>query len=165
MMLDRPIRWDETIDKEKTLDYVFAHQRLTQANDAMLAQYGASREDLIGLTPYDFYKHDLNTGRQVWRRFLDAGRLHVDTDERKLDGTPIWIEGDYICLYDDQGRITGHFGVQHDITQRKQTDTLLKIQRDLGVTLRHDRSDRGLAGLFESGSGYSRSRLRRDLSG
>ena len=40
MMLDEPIRWDDDGDKEALLDYVFAHQRITRVNDAMLAQYG-----------------------------------------------------------------------------------------------------------------------------
>ena len=39
MMLDEPIRWDDEADKEQLLDYVFAHQRITKVNDAMLAQY------------------------------------------------------------------------------------------------------------------------------
>ena len=38
-------------DKEQLLDYVFAHQRITKVNDAMLAQYAATREGFIGLTP------------------------------------------------------------------------------------------------------------------
>lgn len=125
MMLDQPIRWDNTTDKEQALDYVFAHQRMTSVNDAMLAQYGASREQFLGMTPGDFYAHDLAYGRKVWRKFFDEGRLHIETYERKLDGTPIWIEGDYICLYDDEGRITGHFGIQRETTARKQAEEAL----------------------------------------
>jgi len=43
MVLDEPVRWDDTVDKEKVLDYVFAHKRMTKINDAMLAQYGGAR--------------------------------------------------------------------------------------------------------------------------
>ena len=116
MMLDEPIRWDVD-DKEQLLDYVFARQRITKVNDAMLAQYGATREMFIGLTPADFYKHDLVTGRRVWREFFDQGRLHIKTRERRLNGEPIDIEGDYICLYDAERRIIGHFGIQRDVTE------------------------------------------------
>ena len=130
MMFDEPIRWDDTVDKEKVLDYVFAHHQITKINDAMLQQYGASREQYIGLTPNDLYAHDIAYGRDVWRDLFDAGRLHLETDERKLDGTPIWIDGDYICLYDSQGRITGHFGVQREITEEKRAREALRKSRD-----------------------------------
>ena len=126
MMLDKPIRWDDSVDKDQQLDYVFSHQLVTKVNDAMLAQYGATREQYMGLTPNIFFAHDIEYGKRVWREFFDKGHLHVDTDERKFDGTPIWIEGDYICLYDYQGRITGHFGIQRDITGRKQSEEALQ---------------------------------------
>jgi formate hydrogenlyase transcriptional activator len=126
MMLDEPVRWDDTVDKDQVLDYVFSHQRMTKVNDAMLAQYGATREQFLGLTPNDFYQHNLASGREGWRRFFDAGRLHVETDERKLDGTPMSIEGDYLCFYDAEGRITGHFGIQREVTERKRAEAALR---------------------------------------
>jgi PAS domain S-box-containing protein len=127
MMLDQPVRWDEGTDKESLLDYVFEHQRITKVNDAMLAQYGLSREQFLGLTPKDLYQHDLAYGRRVWREFFDRGRLHVETDERRFDGTPIKIEGDYLCFYDTEGRITGHFGIQRDVTERKRAEDTLRL--------------------------------------
>lgn len=122
MMLDEPIRWDASVDQERALDYVFAHQRVTKVNEAMRQQYRATGDQLLGLTPADFFSHDLAYGRELWRKFFEAGRLHVETDERQLDGTPIRIEGDYICLYDDQGRIAGHFGIQRDVTARRRAE-------------------------------------------
>ena len=118
MMLDEPVRWDDSVDKEKVLDYVFDHQRVTKVNDAMLAQYGATREAFLGTTPGDLFRHDIAYGRRIWREFFDRGRLHVETDERRADGTPMPIEGDYLCFYDQEGRITGHFGIQRDVTHR-----------------------------------------------
>jgi PAS domain-containing protein len=67
MMLDEPVTWDDSIDKEKALDYIFEHQRVTKVNDAMLAQYGATREAFLGTTPTDLFRHDLATGRTIWR--------------------------------------------------------------------------------------------------
>jgi PAS domain S-box-containing protein len=134
MMIDEPVRWDDSVDKERVLDYVFEHQRMTKVNDAMLAQYGAVRESFLGVTPRDLFRHDLAHGRRVWREFFDRGRLHVETDERRLDGTPIRIEGDYICFYDEQGRITGHFGIQRDVTERERAgEELRRYNRRLQV--------------------------------
>ncbi|HJQ12054.1 MAG TPA: histidine kinase [Gemmatimonadaceae bacterium] len=119
MMLDEPVEWNDSIDKDDVLDYVFDHQRLTKANSAMLTQFNATRQDeLLGLTPKQFFAHDLPTARQHWREFFDQGFLHTETDERRLDGTPMRIEGDYMVIYDEAGRIAGHFGIQRDITEK-----------------------------------------------
>jgi len=126
MMLDEPVVWNDSIDKEKALDYIFEHHRVTKVNDAMLAQYGATREKFLGTTPADLFGHDLAYGRRIWRNFFDSGRLHIETDERRVDGTPVPIEGDYLCFYDEQGRITGHFGIQRDVTQRHHSDRALR---------------------------------------
>jgi PAS domain S-box-containing protein len=126
MMIDQPIRWNETIDREVMLDYVFSHQRMVRVNAAMLAQYGATETDFLGLTPNDFFAHDLPAGRQFWEQMFDQGSLHTETQEQKFDGTPIWIDGDYICLYSTTGEIMGHFGIQRDITDRKRTEAELE---------------------------------------
>ncbi|MBK1649419.1 PAS domain-containing hybrid sensor histidine kinase/response regulator [Rhabdochromatium marinum] len=119
MMLDEPLRWDATVDKEQRLDWVFEHQRITHVNDAMCRQYAARREQLLGLRPGDFFAHAPAEGRRQWRRLFDTGRLHTETEERRFDGQTVFIEGDYRCLYDPQGHILGHFGVQRDMTERK----------------------------------------------
>ncbi len=122
MMLDLPIQWDDTVDKEAVLNYVFNHQTVTKVNAAMLTQYGAGEDEFIGLTPKDFFANDLATGKDLWRKMFDQGKLHVEILEWKLDGTALWIEGDYNCLYESDGKIVGHFGIQRDITGRKQTE-------------------------------------------
>jgi PAS domain S-box-containing protein len=122
MMLDEPIEWNDATDKESAIDYVFSHQRITKANDAILEQYRATRDQYFGLTPNDFFAHDLENGKAIWRQFFDAGKLHIETDERRLDGSQMFVEGDYTCLYDDSHRITGHFGIQRDITEKKLTE-------------------------------------------
>jgi signal transduction histidine kinase len=51
------------------------------------------------------------------------------TDERRADGTPMLIEGDYVCLYDESGMLTGHFGIQRDITERRANEEALRRSR------------------------------------
>jgi PAS domain S-box-containing protein len=132
MMLDEPVTWDDTSDKEAALDYIFTHERFTKVNAAVLTQFAARRDQLIGLTPAELLAHDIPGARARWREFLDAGHLHRETDERTLDGRSMIIEGDYICLYDRQGRIIGHFGIQRDVTDRRQAENeVLRSRQEL----------------------------------
>jgi PAS domain S-box-containing protein len=132
MMLDEPLRWNDHTDKAAALDYIFEHERITKVNAAMLAQYGAREDQLLGLTPSELFAHDLPRARVRWQVFLDAGHLHLETDERTLDGRPITIEGDYICLHDTEGRLIGHFGIQRDITDRRQAELeILRSRQEL----------------------------------
>ncbi|MBL9135071.1 MAG: PAS domain S-box protein [Verrucomicrobiales bacterium] len=132
--LETPQEWNENTDKDRVLDYIRSHQRITEVNDAMLAQYGASREEFLGRPVGQFFRHDMEDGRRLHRQLCDEGRLHVETCERREDGTPVWIEGDYVCIFDNQHRITGTFGVQRDITQRKQAE---ELRAQLESQLRH----------------------------
>jgi PAS domain S-box-containing protein len=132
MMLDQPIVWNETTDKEAALDYIFTHERITKVNAAVLTQFSARQDQLIGRTPAELLAHDIPGARARWRDFLDAGHLHQETDERTLDGRPMIIEGDYICLYDREGRFIGHFGIQRDVTQRRQEENeILRSRQEL----------------------------------
>ncbi|WP_022849636.1 PAS domain S-box protein [Limisalsivibrio acetivorans] len=131
MMLDEPVFWDDNADKEKLLNYIFENQRITKINEAMLQQYRAEEKDFIGLRPKDFFEHDIESGRDIWREFFDNGRMHIDTVEKRFDGTEMVVEGDYICLYDCDGRITGHFGVQRDVTKQREDEA--KLERYINI--------------------------------
>ncbi len=132
MMMDEPIHWAEATDKEAALDYIFTHERITKVNAAVLVQFSAREEQLIGRTPAELLAHDLAGARARWREFLDAGHLHRETDERAVDGRPMTIEGDYICLYDRENRFVGHFGIQRDVTDRRQAENeLLRSRQEL----------------------------------
>ena len=123
--LEEPVDWQSAPDKDKILKEVFFNMKIADANEAFVKQYGMKYEEVIGLTPADFFKHDLEHGKTVWREFFDNGRLHTETKETRKDGSIIHIEGDYICLYDSKGRITGNFGIQRDITFRKHAEEAL----------------------------------------
>jgi PAS domain S-box-containing protein len=129
MMIDQPVAWGPEVDKDAVLDYVFAHQRMTKVNAAMAQQFRATPAELIGRTPSDFFRHDLAAGRRGWRALFDAGHTHNITNERRLDGTTMWVEGDYMCFYDAAGRITGHFGIQRDVTDRTLAAAQLEESR------------------------------------
>lgn len=119
MMLDEPVEWNDRVDKDRVLDYVFEHQHMTKVNAAMVSMFRASSaDDLIGATPSEFFAHDIVSAKERWRRFFDTGHFHSETDEIRLDGSEMRVEGDYIVIRDDANRIAGHFGIQRDVTDR-----------------------------------------------
>lgn len=130
MMLDEPVEWGDHVDKAAVLDYVFLHQRMTKVNSAIVTQFkAASADDLLGMTPAQFFAHDVAFAKQRWREFFDRGHLHTETDERRLDGTPMRIEGDYMVIHDGRGRIAGHFGIQRDVTDRHAAEEQIRASR------------------------------------
>ncbi len=120
MMLDEPIYWNDSVDKEAILEYLFDHQRFTRINQAMLKQYKGNYEDFINKTPRDFYANNIENGKKLWQAMLDNKILHTVFDLKDANGTTVYVEGDYICIYDDLGRFIGNFGIQQDITARIQ---------------------------------------------
>ncbi|HEU4993820.1 MAG TPA: histidine kinase [Gemmatimonadaceae bacterium] len=154
MMLEEPIAWSNAADKGAILERVFHTQRMTLANDAYAKQYDTTIEKLIGMTPAEFFAHDIERGKSGWRAMFDAGHLHTETDERRMDGTPVRIEGHYLCMYDDAGRIVGHLGIQRDITDRhRSAEEVAKSRREL----------RALAFRLESIREEERTRIAREL--
>src|SRR6266705_899045 len=154
MMLDQPVEWGPEVDKDAVLDYVFAHQRMTKVNPAMAQQFRATPAELIGMTPSDFFRHDLAAGRRGWRKLFDAGHTHSLTNERRLDGSTMWVEGDYMCFYDAAGRITGHFGIQRDVSDRVKA----------GEELEQSRAElRALAARLQATREEERTRIAREI--
>ena len=118
-MFDEPQEWENAADKEKVLREIFSRQKYTDVNNALLEQYGIDREKFLSLTSSDIFAHDIKQGLNLRRDLFDRGRLRTETHELKMDGTSVWFEGEYVCLYDEKKRITGFFGIQRDVTNRK----------------------------------------------
>jgi len=118
MMLDQPIRWDDTVNKEDILEYVFDHQRITRVNNAFAQQYQLPPQELIGRTPRLCFKENLELAKRLWRALFDLGYFHTELELHRHDGSSFWMEGSYVCLYNENREIIGHFGVQRDISDR-----------------------------------------------
>jgi signal transduction histidine kinase len=130
MMLDHPVEWGDHVNKAEVLDFVFEHERMTKVNPAFAAQFNASSPGaLLGMTPAQFFAHDPVQAKERWREFFDQGRYHSETEERRLDGTPMRIEGDYVVIHDHRGRIAGHFGIQRDVTEGYEATARVSASR------------------------------------
>lgn len=141
MILDEPVAWNDAVDKEAVLDCIFSHQHITRANQAFFDLYHATREHIEGATPTEFFSHDPKQGRSMWRQLFDAGRLHIESETRRMDGTPLWVLGDYTCLYDNKNRIFGYFGMQLDISERKYNEMKLQKSEELYRLITEHTSD------------------------
>ncbi len=153
-MFDEPQPWSDEDEKNKTLQHIFATQHYTDVNNAMLEQYSLTREKFLSLTSSDIFKHDPQQGLRLRRQLFDNGHLHLQTHERKSDGAPVWFEGDYVCMYDEQRRVAGFFGIQRDITDRKKVEEEresliqeLAVKNAESETLRESLA--GIVGTFE----------------
>ncbi|PZO38867.1 MAG: hypothetical protein DCF19_15450 [Pseudanabaena frigida] len=118
-LLDRPIKLDETIDQEALRNYIFANQQIIYANNALLMHYEATR---LSLMPNQLFGSKSENDRKAWRELLNTGRVCIEMERHRLDGTTIFIEAEYICCYDNHGKAIGYFGIQRDVTCRKQAE-------------------------------------------
>lgn len=135
IMLDEPIRWDETTDKDAAIDYALHHQRFTKVNHALLDQLQAKETELLGTTAADFYAGQATPVQTVWRQLFDSGTVHIDMDFLRADGSVVTTEGDYVVIYDASGRITGYFGVHRDVTA--QRDAAAELERYIDIVDTH----------------------------
>ncbi len=119
---ETPRTWDNTINKDEVLNQIFTTERYTEVNNALLEQYGMTREQFLSLTSSDVFAHDPEQGLQIRRELFDNGHLQIETFEKGKNSSSVWFEGDYVCLYDEKKRISGFFGIQRDISKRKQAE-------------------------------------------
>lgn len=135
MMLDEPIAWNDTHDKEAAIEYAVRHQRFTKVNYALLDQLQLTETDILGTTAADFYAGQETPVQLLWRHLFEEGTVHIDMDFHRADGSVITIEGDYGVIHDSAGRITGHFGVHRDVTA--QRNSAAELERYIDIVDRH----------------------------
>lgn len=126
MEADEPIEWSDTCNKEKSLRMFYHNFRVKKVNKAFLDQYSAKEEQMLGLSPADFFVHNYNYGIDVCKIILDKGYANIITDERRFTGEQMWIEAQYSLIKNDAGLITGIFGIQRDITEKVKLENELK---------------------------------------
>lgn len=141
MKLDQPVVWPHPTDPDGLFDYVWTHLRVTRVNRAFCDQYYAQPDDLIGMGVSGFFPHNPEAGRASIRNLLDNGRVYLETEEQRLDGSILLVESDCLCLYDPQGRLIGCCGVQRDVTELRQAvEDLQASKQRLQVQEKHLRT-------------------------
>lgn len=124
-LMDEPVDWHGSDDKEKTLDFIYYNEHVVKANQKYLNLFDiGSIEELIGRTPSDFFM-DSKQGKALWRSLLDNGQQKFNA----IEVSPgIWVEGINQCFYNDDGQFVGHFATIWDVSDKK--DELKLVNQD-----------------------------------
>jgi PAS domain S-box-containing protein len=120
---EMPVFCNPGVDDEQLIETLISEQVVVKCNSGLANQYGTFPEELVGKNLGFFLQHDMKKLRTAMRQALGQGFLKTELQLRKMDGTPFWVEGNYRISYDRQGRITGHYGVHRDITERRKMET------------------------------------------
>jgi PAS domain S-box-containing protein len=126
MNMNKPVTWDDTKDKEKVLDKVLKGMHLQKINEAMLAQYRTTRAKISEYNLERFFQWNDIFGRNFIRELLDKGSLKFEMAEPRFDKSIMWIEGNYVVLYDENRKVRGCCGVRREISDRKKTEEAIK---------------------------------------
>lgn len=129
-VLDTPLDWHGSTDREAMLDEAFEHLRLTAVNDVMCEQIGAPRDRLLGTVPRDRWLARRDEWRVHMAELYERGHVHHTVHAPRADGTTLLVEGEYMCTYDERGRITGHLGTQRDVSEKHQILAELAASRE-----------------------------------
>ncbi len=128
--IDPPVKWISKKGTAAELDNIIKNVRIVRANKPLAEQFGLSIPEVLKTNSVSYYGNDNNGVKQRWKEFLDTGHSHIKEYFTKPDGTRIFIEGDYYCLYDSRGNFMGYMGLQRDITDRRNSDEMLRLSEE-----------------------------------
>ena len=117
-------------------DYVFvkdAQSRFITTNKAHLATLGASLEEVVGKTDFDFFPKEL-----AERYFADeqevirSGQPLLNRIEESTDaqGNPQWLLTTKVPLRDKSGQVVGLVGMSRDITALREAEQKLQEAKE-----------------------------------
>jgi PAS domain S-box-containing protein len=92
---------------------------------------GYTTEELLGRTPFELMPPGEGKRIEAFFQRISANRAPiVDLENLNLhrDGSPVWLLTNGVPVQDDRGRLAGYFGVDKDITLRKQTEDALSLR-------------------------------------
>ena len=124
--LDEPLRYGGEAGSTEAVETALDRQRLTRSNLALAAQLGIAKADLDHWTLRDLFRHDPDAASRDMAELLEQGHLRREIHQVGPDARELWIEWDCICYFDAEGRISGHFGIRRDITERRRTEEVLR---------------------------------------
>ena len=142
---------------ETSPDYIFevdGELRFTYANPATLKLLGYTAEELSGKSPFNFIRDEANV-RALSQLILNKLPIsHVETTVTTRDGHEAIVETSATPIFAPDGSFQGYRSIERDITQRVQTehilrDTLRRAHERLAITSQISQSNALLSGNVE----------------
>jgi PAS domain S-box-containing protein len=103
----------------------------TYASPGVKSILGYEPEEIIGRRAEDFMtKAEARSfGTEFWKRLMATGQpmVKVRNVMRHKDGHQVILESSAIPFYDDDGRLLGYRGLDHDITERERIENEMRF--------------------------------------
>lgn len=122
---------------ETVTDWVWevdANGVYTYCSPRCLDLLGYRPEELLGKTPFDLMSEDeaARIGDE-FSRCISTQQAIVALQNTNLhkDGTEVVLETNGVAILDETGELLGYRGIDRDITERKQSEIILKEKNDL----------------------------------
>lgn len=131
MHFAHPLAWSSTADRDALLKEAFESSAIAKYNDALLKQYHIDPAVLNAMTLKDMFDGDFDKVSRLLTQLFNSGASYYSTSMiRDYDKSEIVVEGNAVCIFDEQRRITGFFGIQRDVTESVKERAELQLNRD-----------------------------------
>gem|GEM_PF-1752612 len=136
MMLNQPVDWNPRQPDEVLFNHIYKTQQITLHNKRSIDLNPGFKANLLGVSPERYFSYDTESGKSAWKKLLNSGWLHMETSEEISPGMFIWIETEFVNLYDNSGKLLGCFATQRDYSHRySEIDSLNKSNSDLSSAI------------------------------
>ncbi len=119
-------------------DYIYfkdKDSRFLRINAAHAQAFGLSDPaEAIGKSDFDFFtKEHAQSAYDGEQDIIKTGRpiIGLVEKETRADGRDTWVSTSKMPIRDEEGRITGTFGISRDITLQKRAEEILDRERNL----------------------------------
>lgn len=126
MKLDDPIAWNAESADDESLRQIMTKMHLIKINEAMIRQYRTEEPAIRGYTLQQFFEWNDIYGKNFARELFDKGAIKFEMAEPRFDSSIMWIEGNYLVLYEESGKVRGCCGVRREISDRKKAEAKMK---------------------------------------
>lgn len=126
ILLTTPIDWQQVVEDDRLLDEMLQESRIERANSALLEQFRASESQIIGMRASELFQLESSRTHTMFRNLLVQKKISAEVNMQRFDGSDAWFQGEYHCLTNEQGEIVGFFGMQIDVTERRESALALR---------------------------------------